>query len=136
MRAVEKIVLILLVFAVSVAIVCYTLFVWQGMKSISENNIPSVAEKTYAQVLLVGDMMFDRGIRYFAQKNNLPGQGDDNFIFNKISQELRSYDLVVANLEGPITNNKSISYGTVPGVSDNFFLPLTQVGHKLSLTKK
>lgn len=60
--------------------------------------------------------MFDRGIRYYAQKNS----GND-FIFDKIAPVLSKNDLVVANLEGPITNNKSISAGTAPGTADNYF---------------
>jgi len=60
--------------------------------------------------------MFDRGIRYYAQKN-----GGNDFIFDKISPTLLSNDLVVANLEGPITDNKSISVGTAVGSADNYF---------------
>lgn len=58
----------------------------------------------YVKILFVGDLMFDRGIRYSAQKN-----GDNRFIFNKISHLLLDKDLVVANLEGPVTDEKSVS---------------------------
>ena len=61
-------------------------------------------DKIYAQILFIGDIMLDRGIRYYAEKN-----GGNNFIFEKIHENLLDYDLVVANLEGPITDNKSIS---------------------------
>lgn len=60
--------------------------------------------------------MFDRGIRYYANKN-----GGNEFIFNKISPLLKSSDLVVVNLEGPITDNKSVSAGTVAGSKDNYY---------------
>ena len=68
------------------------------------------------KILFVGDLLFDRGIRYYADKN-----GGNDFIFKKISSALAGNDLVVANLEGPITNNKSVSAGTVVGSPDNYF---------------
>jgi len=85
-------------------------------------------EKSYVQLLFVGDIMFDRGIRYYAGKNGLPampahaGQaGGNEFIFDKISPTLLGNDLVVANLEGPITDNKSVSAGTAIGSANNYF---------------
>ncbi|MFA5777248.1 MAG: CapA family protein [Parcubacteria group bacterium] len=60
-------------------------------------------------VLFVGDLMFDRYIREIAVK-----RGSD-FIFEKISSFLKESDFIVANLEGPITDNKSVSVGTIPG---------------------
>jgi poly-gamma-glutamate synthesis protein (capsule biosynthesis protein) len=68
------------------------------------------------KILFVGDLMFDRGIRYYAEKN-----GGNDFIFEKIKDELLKYDFVVANLEGTITNEKSISAGTIPGSTNNYF---------------
>ena len=47
--------------------------------------------------------MFDRGIRYYAKNN-----GGNDFIFEKIRPTLLENDLVVSNLEGPITENKSV----------------------------
>jgi poly-gamma-glutamate synthesis protein (capsule biosynthesis protein) len=75
--------------------------------------IPSSKE---AKILLIGDIMFDRGIRYYAQKN-----GGNDFIFDKIHNQLLSYDLVLGNLEGPITENSSTSIDTKPGEPDNYF---------------
>lgn len=74
------------------------------------------SEATYAKILLVGDLMFDRGIRYYAEKN-----GGNDFIFEKISDFLKNNDLVMANLEGPITANKSVSAGTSPGTENNYY---------------
>jgi poly-gamma-glutamate synthesis protein (capsule biosynthesis protein) len=65
-------------------------------------------------ILFVGDLMFDRNIRQAAQKNG------NEFIFEKIASFLAENDLVVANLEGPITENKSISLGSAPGSNNNF----------------
>jgi poly-gamma-glutamate synthesis protein (capsule biosynthesis protein) len=73
------------------------------------------AKKSKIQILFAGDLMFDRGIRYYAQKN-----GSNEFIFQKIRSLLENQDLVVLNLEGPITDNNSISLGTVPASQNNY----------------
>ncbi len=72
-------------------------------------------EKKDIRILFAGDLMFDRGIRYFAKKN-----GSNEFIFNKIYPILANNDLAVANLEGPITDSNSISSGTAPGSEKNY----------------
>ncbi|MFH1295052.1 MAG: CapA family protein, partial [bacterium] len=46
-------------------------------------------------------------------------QGND-FIFEPLKDWLGQDDLVIANLEGPITENKSISVNTLPGEQSNF----------------
>jgi poly-gamma-glutamate synthesis protein (capsule biosynthesis protein) len=87
---------------------------------ITGNQTRKTAEPVNMQenvnILFVGDLMFDRGIRYYAEKN-----GGNNFIFKKINNELLKYDFVVANLEGPITEEKSISANTSPGSTNNYF---------------
>ena len=64
------------------------------------------------KILILGDMMFDRGVR---SKINTSGFAE---IFGPATTTFAEYDLVVANLEGPIStyksktildNNKSIS---------------------------
>lgn len=80
-----------------------------------ENDYRFVFPKS-AEILFVGDLMFDRGIRYYAEKN-----GGNDFIFSKISDFLKSNDLVVANLEGTITKNQSVSAGTAPGSTNNYY---------------
>ncbi len=69
---------------------------------------------SHATVLFGGDMMFDRTIRIAMQE-----KGGD-FIFSCIDEVLKDSDLVVANLEGPITSNPSVSVGTVPGGEGNY----------------
>ncbi len=73
------------------------------------------SEKKDLQILFVGDLMFDRGIRYYADKN-----GSNEFIFNEIYPILANQDIVVANLEGPITENRSISAGSIIGSPNNY----------------
>ncbi len=67
-----------------------------------------------ASVIFGGDMMFDRAVRTTIEKN-----GGDH-IFSCIKDVLANADLVVANLEGPITANASKSVGSVVGSPQNF----------------
>lgn len=66
-----------------------------------------------ATVLIGGDVMFDRFIR-----KKVDAQGGD-FIFSCIDSVLTDADLVVANLEGPITSNESISASSTVGSAEN-----------------
>ncbi|MCX6722041.1 MAG: CapA family protein [Candidatus Staskawiczbacteria bacterium] len=120
MKINTKIILIFLTVAVLTATVCYLFLFFHKSQSaiqkVTDNKSLNISEKKYIQLLFVGDLMFDRGIRYYAKENN----GND-FIFDKISSTLLANDIVVANLEGPITDNKSVSSGTVPGSTDNYF---------------
>lgn len=67
-----------------------------------------------ANILFVGDMFFDRYIRTVIET-----VGED-FIFSCASPLLMSADFVVGNLEGPITDNPSVSRGTTPEDADHF----------------
>jgi poly-gamma-glutamate capsule biosynthesis protein CapA/YwtB (metallophosphatase superfamily) len=64
--------------------------------------------KKEARVLFVGDTMFDRYIRAAAEKHG----GDYNYPLSQIRDYLKQFDLVAANLEGPITGNESRSVNT------------------------
>lgn len=87
--------------------------------SLTEAPSPQVlleSEKVRGQnveILFVGDMMFDRSMREV-----IDAQGID-FIFSCVAETLRSADLVVANLEGPITPYKSLSVGSSVGGANN-----------------
>jgi len=104
---------VILITAAGVYLLNNRLITLSGPTFLSENEFFT---SKHLQILFVGDLMFDRGIRYYASKN-----GGNDFIFNKISSVLSKNDLVIANLEGPITANKSISSNTVPGSTDNYF---------------
>jgi poly-gamma-glutamate synthesis protein (capsule biosynthesis protein) len=71
-------------------------------------------ERQEATVLFGGDMMFDRAIRVAMREN-----GDD-FVFSCLPKSLINVDLFVANLEGPITSQTSVSEGSTPGGDNNF----------------
>lgn len=66
------------------------------------------------KILFGGDMMFDRTIRAIMRK-----QGR-SYIFSPIHSFLNNYDAVVANLEGPVTQNASKSEGSVVGSANNY----------------
>jgi len=75
-----------------------------------------------ATVLFGGDMMFDRSIR-----TTMNEKGGD-YIFSCIDSVLDDADMVVANLEGPITSTSSVSVGSPVGGKNNFtftFAPST-----------
>jgi poly-gamma-glutamate synthesis protein (capsule biosynthesis protein) len=67
-----------------------------------------------AQVLFVGDMMFDRTVR-----TKIVQKGGD-YIFSCIDPLLQSEDIVVGNLEGPITASASVSATSTPGDEFNY----------------
>ena len=66
------------------------------------------------RILFGGDFMFDRYIRQLAKD-----KGND-FILQNIKGYLLDKDLVVVNLEGPITLFDSISIGTKIGTKNNY----------------
>ncbi|MFH1424008.1 MAG: CapA family protein [Candidatus Nealsonbacteria bacterium] len=71
-------------------------------------TINPVIKKTI-KIILVGDMMFDRGVKYMIEKD---GDGDFKFPFLKIADELNQADIVFGNLEGPISD-KGTKVGSI-----------------------
>lgn len=67
------------------------------------------------QILFGGDLMFDRSIRIAMRK-----RGND-FPLAPLREILTGADRVVANLEGPITDNVSLSETSAMGAHDNYF---------------
>jgi poly-gamma-glutamate capsule biosynthesis protein CapA/YwtB (metallophosphatase superfamily) len=91
--------------------------------AISLNNpekiqAPLVAQanqvETPVRILFVGDIFLDRYIRQQSDR-----YGTD-FPFSCVDSLLKSADFVVGNLEGPVTDNASISEGSVAGSVENF----------------
>lgn len=74
----------------------------------------TVRARDEVEILFGGDMMFDRAIHIAMREN-----GDD-FIFSCLPPSLWDADLVVANLEGPVTSHASVSEGSIPGGANNF----------------
>lgn len=65
------------------------------------------------EILFGGDLMFDRSVRVAMQE-----KGDD-YVFSCLPDSVWDVDLVVANLEGPITSHASISVGSSIGTPEN-----------------
>ncbi len=78
-----------------------------------EKKIPE--EIQTVTLLFGGDMMFDRSIRTAMRK-----RGND-FPLVPLKDLFTQSDIVVANLEGPITDNFSRSEGSVIGSRENYF---------------
>jgi poly-gamma-glutamate capsule biosynthesis protein CapA/YwtB (metallophosphatase superfamily) len=85
-------------------------------------------------IIFAGDAMFDRNIRIkveaYAKENQIlpadtPGAYD--FIFEDLKDLFNKQDLVLVNLEGPITTFKSKSVGTIPGSTNNYFFTFDPV---------
>lgn len=76
--------------------------------------VHTAAPESRATIIFGGDMMFDRSIREAMQRH-----GDD-YVFSCIKDLLIDADLVVANLEGPITSHASKSIGTKVGGEGNY----------------
>lgn len=87
--------------------------IWQTWSTNTESTLSAFGEilpnihsepsnpRKPIKVLILGDMMFDRGVR---SKINARGFSE---VFGEAPAVLSEYDLVMANLEGPITDNAS-----------------------------
>lgn len=78
-------------------------------KGDSQQAVLAGPQKESVKILFVGDMMFDRYIRQAVGKY---GEGNYDYILDPIKDKLVGYDLIVGNLEGPITERNSVSAGT------------------------
>jgi poly-gamma-glutamate synthesis protein (capsule biosynthesis protein) len=66
------------------------------------------------QILFGGDMMFDRYIRQMAT------QGGYGTVFSELASLIDAHDCVIANVEGPITDNPSVSVFSEIGTPENY----------------
>lgn len=78
-----------------------------------------------AKILFVGDIFFDRQIRKV-----ITDKGED-YILGCLGDYLKEFDLVVGNLEGPITDNPSVSLGSEIGSPQNFVFTFPPLSAKL-----
>lgn len=62
------------------------------------------APKPNIRLAFVGDIMLDRGVKYMVNKYFASDYGQ---LFIKVQDELRRYDVLFANLEGPISDKGS-----------------------------
>lgn len=68
--------------------------------------VETTEDTSSKKILFVGDMFFDRYIRTLSER-----YGEDHLL-SCIDDLLMGVDVVVGNLEGPITNNTSVTKGT------------------------
>lgn len=76
--------------------------------------VPIPEQKKTVRLLFGGDLMFDRNIRLKMQQHGV------DFPLHPLASMFQTYDLVIANLEGPVTDNPSLSVGSQPGSTNNF----------------
>lgn len=78
---------------------------------LQENSDLVVPTPSFApvKILAFGDMMLDRSVRAQINKNG------PEYPFALIKDFLKGNDIVVANAEGPFTNNKSVTLGVKDG---------------------
>lgn len=84
-----------------------------GQRSQLESREPALS-LSKATILFGGDMQFDRYIRDVIDKHG------GTFVFDGLRPEFQKADLVVANLEGPITDMPSVSEASVEGSRNNY----------------
>lgn len=69
-------------------------------KALDKSSLHEISP-TELTIVMAGDVMFDRRVRYLAEQN-----GYDSLL-SKVALIFKSADIAVANLEGPITSNLS-----------------------------
>lgn len=75
---------------------------------------PAAERSEGIRLLFGGDMMFDRWIRTMMRRH------DDSWPLVPLRETFRDADAVIANLEGPITANASVSEESEAGARDNY----------------
>lgn len=109
----NKVLISILLVAIVVAMAAF-LWPYLGVSKVQDNNRAEQLKKDIS-LFIAGDVMFDRGIRFYAAQN-----GGNDFIFQKVSDFLKQHDLNMVNLEGPITDNQSLSSGSKVGSANNY----------------
>ncbi len=85
-----------------------------NVPTIVADEVDSRESKNPVKILFGGDMMFDRYIR---QTNESRGY---DYAVVDMKELFDASDCVVANLEGPVTDNDSVSIGSEFGSPDNY----------------
>jgi AmmeMemoRadiSam system protein B len=108
-------------------------FVFVLSSNSTEKQCERLITEKQKKILFVGDMLFDRYIRQIITKRG------ENYPFSCVDHLLQSVDIVVGNLEGPITEHQSISIGSKIGSAENYVFtfptttPLLLARHNIGL---
>jgi poly-gamma-glutamate synthesis protein (capsule biosynthesis protein) len=86
----------------------------RSLSKAAPSEAQEMAMQSPVTILFGGDMQFDRYIR------SVTGKQGGAFVFDGLRAEFQRADLVVANLEGPITDNPSVSETSLEGSHDNY----------------
>ncbi|MFA6797191.1 MAG: CapA family protein [Candidatus Paceibacterota bacterium] len=73
----------------------------------NDNFSENIKDKKEIKIAFVGDIMLDRGVE---QKIRGAGNGDFDFVFQNIKEDLKGYDFLVGNLEGPVSDKGKDKY--------------------------
>lgn len=97
-------------------VILFAVFALVGVKILiaPHGRIFERAKIQETNVAFLGDMFMDRSIR---QKSEEHGY---DFMFECIRPYLNEFDYVIANMESPVTSNKSVSTGTEIGSPNNY----------------
>ena len=71
-------------------------------------------QEQIVHILFGGDMNFDRYLRTIASRKGYP------YLLDGVKSVTDEYDCMIANLEGPVTDNESVSQDSIMGSSDNY----------------
>lgn len=93
--------------------IVFVLGIFSILSSGTVETLPPIVAP-HAHIVFGGDMMFDRSIRKAADVHG----GD--YLFSCLDGTFSKADLVVANLEGPITASSSVSVDSLPGDGNNY----------------
>jgi len=99
---------------VALVFIAYPTFAEGPLREVERIIPPISITRPTATVIFGGDMLFDRTIR-----GTMEEKGQD-YIFLCVDPVFSAADLVVANLEGPITEFPSMSLGSAIGSPENF----------------
>lgn len=100
--------------AAGVVVAIIGAFLFLHERALAPFSASQEAVPPQARLLLVGDMFFDRSIRTTAQ-----AKGYDHLL-SCVKDRFLGYDAVIGNLEGPITERKSVAVGSRVGSWQNY----------------
>lgn len=89
--------------------------IWTGDDVAIDTISPEPTAEPSIRIIFTGDLMLDRHVRLKAESD-----GYDSLLGDSLKELLISSNLVIANLEGPITKEVSKSVGSEVGSTNNF----------------